>query len=105
MTGVLNDKDPVLTTASTEDLAPCGDVVDQTAATTAGEFCVPAEELTRRPSFGESLDRLGRAAAAGVAAIVHPRLSPPTASAMRAAGFTRLADTELCEVWVRYPPV
>ncbi len=105
MTGVLSDKGPVPPTARTEDLASSGDVVDRTGATTAGASCVPAEELDRRRWRGESHDRLSRTIAAGVVAIVHPRLPPATASAMRTAGFIRLADTELCEIWVRYPPV
>ncbi len=61
-------------------------------------------ELGPRPSC-EPVERVAAAAASGAVAIVHPRLSPPTAGAMCAAGFTRLADTGLCEVWIRRPGV
>lgn len=57
-------------------------------------------ELTAAQCHGERADRLARAATTGAAAVVHRRLSPTTASAFSAAGFTRLADTGLCEVWV-----
>ena len=39
----------------------------------------------------------------GAVAIVHPRLSPAAAEALRSAGFARVVDTACVEVWLRYP--